>query len=206
MTGSPISSRPQRRSLPSTKMKDGKPDLVTFQLKDGTYILPKVVDQGYLEIGKHRLEFQRKGHSNRWQKRNKTPEVTVRRRSLQYRLAVRDKRILPEGVVPKQAQAYVVAGLAVLILLAVMFSKNHAKPAPKGYGFVAGGYVHGRQPAQDSGIGAGPERRPAPEPAADAKNGKWHFPATAANETGPVQTAGTAPAGTIDGYTNGETA
>ncbi len=44
---------------------------------------------------------------------------------------VRDKRILPEGVVPKQAQGYVVAGLAVLILLAVMFSKNHAKPAPK---------------------------------------------------------------------------
>ena len=30
---------------------------------------------------------------------------------------------------PKQAQGYVVAGLAVLILMAVMFSKNHAKPA-----------------------------------------------------------------------------
>jgi type IV secretion system protein TrbI len=45
--------------------------------------------------------------------------------------AVHDKRILPEGVVPKQAQGYVMAGLAVLILLAVMFSKNHAKPAPK---------------------------------------------------------------------------
>jgi type IV secretion system protein VirB10 len=37
---------------------------------------------------------------------------------------------LPEGVVPKQAQGYVVAGLAVLILLAVMFSKNHAKTGP----------------------------------------------------------------------------
>jgi type IV secretion system protein VirB9 len=43
------------------EMKDGKPNLLTFQLKDGTYILPKVVDHGYLEIGKHRLEFQRKG-------------------------------------------------------------------------------------------------------------------------------------------------
>jgi type IV secretion system protein VirB10 len=42
---------------------------------------------------------------------------------------VQDKRVLPEGVVPKQAQGYVVAGLAVLILLAVMFSKNHAKTA-----------------------------------------------------------------------------
>ena len=43
------------------EVKDGKPDLVTFQLKDSTYILPTVVDRGYLEIGKHRLEFQRKG-------------------------------------------------------------------------------------------------------------------------------------------------
>jgi type IV secretory pathway VirB10-like protein len=45
--------------------------------------------------------------------------------------ALRDKRITPEGVVPKQAQGYVIAGLAVLILMAVMFSKNHAKPAVK---------------------------------------------------------------------------
>ena len=43
------------------EVKDGKPDLISFQLKDGTYILPKIVDKGYLEIGKHRFEFQRKG-------------------------------------------------------------------------------------------------------------------------------------------------
>ena len=44
---------------------------------------------------------------------------------------VHDKRVLPEGVVPKQAQAYVIAGLALLILMAVMFSKNHARTVPK---------------------------------------------------------------------------
>lgn len=43
------------------EVKDGKPDLINFQLKDGTYVVPKVVDKGYLEIGKHRLEFQRRG-------------------------------------------------------------------------------------------------------------------------------------------------
>jgi type IV secretion system protein VirB9 len=43
------------------ELKDGKPDLITFQLKDGTYIIPTVVDHGYLEIGKHRLEFHRNG-------------------------------------------------------------------------------------------------------------------------------------------------
>jgi type IV secretory pathway VirB10-like protein len=48
--------------------------------------------------------------------------------------ALRDKRIVPEGVVPKQAQGYVVAGLAVLILMAVLFSKNHVKPAAKDAG------------------------------------------------------------------------
>ena len=43
------------------EVKDGRPDLITFQLKDGTYVIPTVVDHGYLEIGKHRLEFHRNG-------------------------------------------------------------------------------------------------------------------------------------------------
>jgi len=40
--------------------KDKKPDLITFQFEDGTYILPTVVDKGYLQIGKRRLDFKRK--------------------------------------------------------------------------------------------------------------------------------------------------
>jgi type IV secretion system protein VirB9 len=43
------------------ELKDGKPDLINYQLKDGTYIIPKIVDKGYLEIGKHKLAFERKG-------------------------------------------------------------------------------------------------------------------------------------------------
>ena len=43
------------------EVKDGKPDLINYQLKDGTYVVSGVVDKGYLEIGKHRLEFKRKG-------------------------------------------------------------------------------------------------------------------------------------------------
>ena len=42
------------------ELKDGKPDLITFQLQDGTYIIPTVVDKGYLQIGKHKLDFERK--------------------------------------------------------------------------------------------------------------------------------------------------
>jgi type IV secretion system protein VirB9 len=43
------------------ELKDKKPDLITFQLKDDTYIIPTVVDHGYLQIGKHKLSFDRTG-------------------------------------------------------------------------------------------------------------------------------------------------
>ena len=42
------------------EIKDDKPNLVEFQLKDGTYVLPKIVDRGYFEIGKKHLSFERK--------------------------------------------------------------------------------------------------------------------------------------------------
>ena len=43
------------------EMKDGKPNLVTYDLRDGTYIIPKVMNEGYVELGKKRMEFTRKG-------------------------------------------------------------------------------------------------------------------------------------------------
>jgi len=43
------------------EMKDGKPNLVTYDLRDGTYIIPKVMDSGYVELGKKKMEFTRKG-------------------------------------------------------------------------------------------------------------------------------------------------
>jgi type IV secretory pathway VirB9-like protein len=43
------------------EMKDGKPNLVTYDLREGTYIIPKVMDSGYVELGKKRMDFTRKG-------------------------------------------------------------------------------------------------------------------------------------------------
>jgi len=43
------------------EVKDGKPDLVNYDLRDGTYIIPKVLDSGYVELGKKRMDFTRKG-------------------------------------------------------------------------------------------------------------------------------------------------
>jgi type IV secretion system protein VirB9 len=43
------------------EMRDGKSNLVTYQLENGTYVIPKVMDSGYMELGKKRMEFSRKG-------------------------------------------------------------------------------------------------------------------------------------------------
>jgi hypothetical protein len=42
-------------------MRDGKPNLVTYQLENGTYVIPQVMDSGYMELGKKRTDFSRKG-------------------------------------------------------------------------------------------------------------------------------------------------
>lgn len=40
-------------------MRDGKPNLVTYQLQSNTYIIPEVMDSGYVELGKKRMSFSR---------------------------------------------------------------------------------------------------------------------------------------------------
>lgn len=41
------------------EMKDGKPNLIEFQFEDGVYTVPKVLDHGYLAIGKKKFNFLR---------------------------------------------------------------------------------------------------------------------------------------------------
>lgn len=43
------------------EMRDGKPNVVSYQLENGTYVIPKVMDSGYVELGKKRMDFSRKG-------------------------------------------------------------------------------------------------------------------------------------------------
>ncbi len=48
------------REKPSLyEVKDGKPNLVAFQVENGVYIVPKIVDSGYLAVGKKKLTFTR---------------------------------------------------------------------------------------------------------------------------------------------------
>ena len=41
------------------EIKDGKPNLINFQIENGVYIATKVIDSGYLAIGNKKLTFKR---------------------------------------------------------------------------------------------------------------------------------------------------
>lgn len=43
------------------EVKDGKPNLINFDLDNGVYVVPKILNSGYLALGKKRLDFQRHG-------------------------------------------------------------------------------------------------------------------------------------------------
>jgi type IV secretory pathway VirB9-like protein len=45
------------------EVKDGKPNLINFELTNGVYVIPKIVDQGYLALGKKKLTFERAARS-----------------------------------------------------------------------------------------------------------------------------------------------
>jgi type IV secretory pathway VirB9-like protein len=55
-----IKANPQE--LPSAyELKDGRENLVEFRFENGLYVFTKVLDRGWLRIGKKRLDFERKG-------------------------------------------------------------------------------------------------------------------------------------------------
>jgi type IV secretion system protein VirB9 len=51
--------RADARELPALyEVKDGQPSVVNFQVQGGTYVVPKVLEQGYLALGRERFGFQ----------------------------------------------------------------------------------------------------------------------------------------------------
>jgi type IV secretion system protein VirB9 len=43
------------------EVKDKKPSLINFDFSNGLYTVPKQLDNGYLEIGKQKVDFHRTG-------------------------------------------------------------------------------------------------------------------------------------------------
>jgi type IV secretory pathway VirB9-like protein len=49
----------EAKELPAVyEMKDGAPAVVNFQVRGDTYVVPKVLERGYLALGKERFNFQ----------------------------------------------------------------------------------------------------------------------------------------------------
>jgi type IV secretion system protein VirB9 len=46
------------------EVKDGKPNLISFQVENGVYIASKIIDTGYLALGKKKLAFARRTAAN----------------------------------------------------------------------------------------------------------------------------------------------
>ena len=47
------------KELPALyELKDGKPSIVNFQVRNGIYVVPKVMDRGYLALGNQRFTFE----------------------------------------------------------------------------------------------------------------------------------------------------
>jgi len=42
------------------EVKDGKPNLISFQVNNGVYIAPKILDSGYLAVGRKKSHFTRR--------------------------------------------------------------------------------------------------------------------------------------------------
>lgn len=42
------------------ELRDGKPSLIEFDFRDGLYVIPKILNRGYLAIGKKKFPFRRK--------------------------------------------------------------------------------------------------------------------------------------------------
>jgi len=43
------------------ELQDGKPAVLNFQVHDGTYVVPKVIERGYLALGNARFSFEQRG-------------------------------------------------------------------------------------------------------------------------------------------------
>jgi type IV secretion system protein VirB9 len=55
----------QAREKPALyEVKDGKPNLISFQVENGVYIAAKIIDEGYLAIGKKKASFARRTSGN----------------------------------------------------------------------------------------------------------------------------------------------
>ena len=104
------------------KSVTGHPNLVHFQVEHGTYVVPKVLERGYLAIGTQKWTFERvravdamDAHTSQTRRRRAACRITA---------------IHPAGVLPRRVQTWVMAGLALLIVIVIVLTGNREPPRP----------------------------------------------------------------------------
>jgi len=108
------------------ELKDGKPNLIQFEFSNGIYVAAKVLDSGYLAIGKQKLSFLRQNRP--------TSEVTAMPDPVRDpenapppAATVRNQTAKPPAFCPKNAQTWVIAGLSAVMVAAIALSGNGSK-------------------------------------------------------------------------------
>ena len=95
--------------LPSLyELKDGLPNLINFEVHDGTYVVPKVLDSGYFTIGKKRLEFHARRRAVGGAVMAEPSHVVTGPGRARRRSPIIDGR--RPGVMPRQLQRWVLVG------------------------------------------------------------------------------------------------
>ena len=137
-TRSPFTSRRSTRTASSPtsrrtpelpalyEVKDGAPNLINFQVEHGVYIVPKVLERGYLAIGKQRWCLRRRAERGRdasTREHQRHPAGRVQHAQPVIRIGGQ-----PRGVLPRQLQMWLMVGLAVVILVIIFFT---GRPTPR---------------------------------------------------------------------------
>ena len=114
-TGNSRTSSPTPGAAGPVQGEGRQPALVNFQVQRGTYVIPKVLDRGYLALGNANFAF-RAGTVSHGRNTPGTAPVT-------------DRRTPPRGVLPRGAQTWFMVALALGILAIIVFTGQPAPPA-----------------------------------------------------------------------------
>ena len=116
------------------ELKDGKPAVVNFQVQNGgTYVVPKVLERGYLALGNAQSGVRAAG-----------AVVMAEHVDAPGTAPVIDRRPVPRGVLPRGVQTWLMAALAVGMLLIIFLTgKPEAPPAARQSAVAAAGAERG---------------------------------------------------------------
>ena len=103
------------------EIRDGKPNLITYDLREGTYIIPKVMDNGYVELGKKRMELLALHEGITAMAGDNSPPTSIRNRNSVAR------KSSPRECCKGTSRCSCTWARAILVIVAAIFSSTGKK-------------------------------------------------------------------------------